>query len=202
VGNELFTAVGPEIIQWLRDFGCDVFLDLKYHDIPNTVAGAIRRVADMGVRLTTVHASGGQKMLEAAVEAAGAACGVLAVTVLTSLDDSMLAHAWGRSLVQTGVEVTRMAAMARQAGMHGIVCSGHEAAAVHATHGDSLRLLVPGIRLPGDAAGDQSRVMSPEDAASAGASYVVLGRSITLAKDPRVAMEAVTQSLTGRRPLA
>ena len=202
VGNELFTAVGPEIIQWLRDFGCDVFLDLKYHDIPNTVAGAIRRVADMGVRLTTVHASGGQKMLEAAVEAAGAACGVLAVTVLTSLDDSMLAHAWGRPSVHTGVEVTRMAAMARQAGMHGIVCSGHEAAAVHATHGDSLRLLVPGIRLPGDAAGDQSRVMSPEDAASAGASYIVLGRSITLAKDPRLAMEVVTRSLTGQRPLA
>ena len=95
-----------------------------------------------------------------------------------------------------------MAAMARQAGMHGIVCSGHEAAAVHATHGDSLRLLVPGIRLPGDAAGDQSRVMSPEDAASAGASYIVLGRSITLAKDPRLAMEAVTQSLTAQRPLA
>jgi len=202
VGNELFTAVGPEIIQWLRDFGCDVFLDLKYHDIPNTVAGAIRRVADMGVRLTTVHASGGQKMLEAAVEAAGGTCGVLAVTVLTSLDDSMLAHVWGRPSVQTGVEVTRMAAMARQAGMHGIVCSGHEAAAVHATHGDSLRLLVPGIRLPGDAAGDQSRVMSPEDAASAGASYIVLGRSITLAKDPRLAMEAVTQSLTAQRPLA
>lgn len=195
VGSELFTAVGPEIIQWLRDFGCDVFLDLKYHDIPSTVAGAMRRVADMGVRLATVHASGGQRMMEAAVEAAGSQCGVLAVTVLTSLDDSMLAHAWGRSAVDTEVEVTRMAAMAHDAGMHGIVCSGHEAAAVHATHGDSLKLLVPGIRLPGEAPGDQSRVMAPEAAAAAGASYIVLGRSVTLADDPRAAMDEVARRL-------
>lgn len=193
VGSELFTAVGPEIIQWLRDFGCDVFLDLKFHDIPNTVAGAMRRVADMGVRLATVHASGGPQMMEAAAKAAGSGCGVLAVTVLTSLDDSALGLVWGREAVSTESEVTRMAAMARETGMHGIVCSGHEAAAVHATHGDALKLLVPGIRLPGDSAGDQARVMTPEAAAAAGATYIVLGRALTSAADPRAAMELFTR---------
>ncbi len=195
VGSELFTAVGPEVIQWLRDFGCDVFLDLKFHDIPNTVAGAMRRVVDMGVRLATVHASGGSRMMAAAVEAAGPSCGVLAVTVLTSLDDSTLGLAWGRDEVSTGREVTRMAEMARGAGVHGIVCSGHEAAAVHARHGDALKLLIPGIRLPGDSPDDQSRVMTPEDAAAAGASYIVLGRTISLAKDPRAAMDLVALRL-------
>ena len=195
VGSELFTAAGPEVIQWLRDTGCDVFLDLKFHDIPNTVAGAVRRVAEMGVRLTTVHASGGSKMMAAAVEAAGASCGVLAVTVLTSLDDRLLGEAWGKDRVDVEDEVLRMAELARSAGVHGIVCSGQEAAAVHGRHGQDLKLLVPGIRLPGDAPGDQARVMTPSEAAAAGASYLVIGRSVTTAPDPRVAMQAVLDSL-------
>ena len=195
VGSELFTASGADILQWLRDTGCDVFLDLKFHDIPNTVAGAMRRVAAMGVRLATVHASGGSKMMDAAVEAAGSACGVLAVTVLTSLDDAMLGQAWGRERVDVEHEVLRLAELARSSGVHGIVCSGQEAEAVHKRHGDALKLLVPGIRLPGDAAGDQARVVTPEAAVAAGASYLVLGRAVTAAKDPRAAMEAVTRSL-------
>ena len=191
VGSELFTASGADIIQWLRDTGCDVFLDLKFHDIPNTVAGAMRNVGKMGVRLATVHASGGSKMMKAAVEAAGPDCGVLGVTILTSLDDTGLGEAWGRDRVDVENEVLRLAELARSAGCHGIVCSGQEAEAVHSRHGAGLKLLVPGIRLPGDAAGDQSRVVSPADAAAAGATYVVVGRSVTGARNPRDAMAEV-----------
>jgi orotidine-5'-phosphate decarboxylase len=195
VGSELFTASGADIVQWLRDTGCDVFLDLKFHDIPNTVAGAMRNVARMGVRIATVHASGGSRMMEAAVEAAGSSCGVLAVTILTSLDDETLGEAWGRDRVDVENEVLRLAELGRSAGVHGIVCSGHEAKAVHSRHGDALKLLVPGVRLPGDPAADQARVVTPQDAANAGATYLVLGRSVTAAKDPRAAMEAVTRAL-------
>ncbi|MEO8577817.1 MAG: orotidine-5'-phosphate decarboxylase [Gemmatimonadales bacterium] len=195
VGSELFTASGADIIQWLRDTGCDVFLDLKFHDIPNTVAGAMRRAAEMGVRLATVHASGGSKMMDAAVQAAGPACGVLAVTILTSLDNAALGEAWGRERVDVEHEVLRLAEQARASGVHGIVCSGHEAEAVYKRHGAALKLLVPGIRLPGDSPGDQARVMTPEAAAAAGATYLVLGRSVTASKNPRDAMEAVNVSL-------
>ena len=196
VGSELFTASGADIIQWLRDTGCDIFLDLKFHDIPNTVAGAMRNVARMGVRLATVHASGGSKMLEAAVEAAGSECGVLAVTVLTSLDDAQLGEAWGRDRVDVENEVLRLAEMARSAGCHGIVCSGQEAEAVRSRHGGGLKLLVPGIRLPGDAAGDQSRIVTPEAAQASGATYLVIGRSVTSSTDPRGAMESVNERLS------
>lgn len=196
VGNELFTAAGPEVIQWLRDTGCDVFLDLKFHDIPNTVAGAIRRVADMGVRLTTVHATGGARMMDAAVEAAGDKCGVLAVTVLTSLDDGSLGEAWGRGQLNVEEEVLRLAELSRASGAHGIVCSGQEAAAIHARHGDALKLLIPGIRLPGDVSGDQVRIVTPEAAVEAGATYIVLGRAVTAARDPRATMEAVSAGLS------
>jgi orotidine-5'-phosphate decarboxylase len=195
VGSELFTASGADIIQWLRDTGCDVFLDLKLHDIPNTVAGAMRNVAKMGVRIATVHASGGLRMMEAAVEAAGPDCGVLGVTVLTSLDDAQLGEAWGRDRVDVENEVLRLAELARMAGCHGIVCSGQEAQAVHSRHGSALKLLVPGIRLPGDAAADQSRISTPEAAAASGASYIVIGRSVTASRDPRAAMERVNSSL-------
>jgi len=195
VGSELFTASGADIIQWLRDTGCDVFLDLKFHDIPNTVAGAMRNVAKMGVRLATVHASGGSKMLGAAVEAAGSECGVLAVTILTSLDDNGLREAWGKDRVDVENEVLRLAELARSSGVHGIVCSGQEAAAVHGRHGSALKLLVPGIRLPGDPVGDQARIITPEAAVAAGASYLVLGRAVTAARDPRLAMTAVLGSL-------
>ena len=197
VGSQLFTESGADIVQWLRDTGCEVFLDLKLHDIPNTVSGAMKNIAKMGVKLATVHATGGSKMMEAAVEAAGASCGVLAVTVLTSLDDRLLGEAWGRERVDVENEVLRLAELARSAGVHGIVCSGQEARAVHSRHGSALKLLVPGIRMPGDAVGDQARVMTPEGAAAAGASYIVLGRAVTAAKDVRAAMELVTRNLAG-----
>ena len=198
VGSELFVAEGPRIVRALRDeLGADVFLDLKFHDIPNTVAGAVTSALALGVRLLTVHASGGRAMLEAAQGAAGSACGVLGVTVLTSLDDVSLARAWGRSSVHVEEEVLRLADDAVGAGLHGIVCSGVEAGAVTRAHGDRLALLVPGIRLAGGASHDQRRVMTPGAAQAAGARYVIVGRAVTGAADPRVAMGAVLADLEG-----
>jgi orotidine-5'-phosphate decarboxylase len=206
VGSELFTAAGPAIVRSLqRELGAEVFLDLKFNDIPNTVAGAVRSAAALGVRLLTVHASGGRAMLEAAQRAwaseraGGGDGGVLAVTVLTSFDARSLAAAWGRDVDRTGLsverEVVRLAADAVAAGVHGVVCSGEEAAAVRAAHGEGLALLVPGIRLPGGAAHDQRRVMTPSAAQAAGARYLVLGRAVTGAPDPARAMEAVLGEL-------
>lgn len=200
VGSELFTAAGPRIIGVLVDRGCDVFLDLKYHDIPNTVAGAVRSAADLGVRLVTVHASGGEAMLRAAVAAAGErgrGCGVLAVTVLTSLDAEQLGRAWGRSdRVDPTAEVLRLAGVAAAVGTYGIVCSGHEASAVRDRHPE-LALLVPGVRLAGGATQDQARVVTPATAAAVGARYVVIGRAVTAVQDPRGAMEQVLEQLGG-----
>ncbi|MEP6990732.1 MAG: orotidine-5'-phosphate decarboxylase [bacterium] len=198
VGSELFVSEGPSIVHTLRDeAGVDVFLDLKLHDIPNTVAGAVRSAAALGVRLLTVHASGGRAMLAAAQDAAGEGCGVLGVTVLTSLDDESLGAAWGRGNVDVPAEVERLAADAAAAGLHGIVCSGAEAAAVSARFGKRLALLVPGIRLVGGAAHDQRRVVTPAAAQAAGARYVVVGRAVTAARDPRAAMEQVLADLAG-----
>lgn len=196
VGSELFTAAGPEVVRSLRAGGREVFLDVKLHDIPNTVRGAARSAAELGARLVTVHASGGSAMLEAAVEGAGEGCGVLAVTVLTSLDAGALGEAWGRRVDDVMAEVLRLADLARAAGAHGIVCSGVEAAAVHARHGGALRILVPGIRLPGGAAHDQKRVVTPAAAVAAGASYLVLGRAVTGAEDPAAALRAIRASVS------
>jgi orotidine-5'-phosphate decarboxylase len=195
IGLELFTAEGPEVVRRVRDTGADIFLDLKFHDIPNTVAGAVRSAVALGVRLLTVHASGGSAMLAAAQQAAGDRCGVLAVSVLTSLDAEGLAAAWGRPAVDVSEEVLRLAGMARDAGAHGLVCAGTEAARVRAAHGDLLALLVPGIRLAGGATHDQARVVTPQAAAEAGARYIVLGRAVTGASDPVVAMDAVRSRL-------
>ena len=202
VGSELFTAAGPSVVRALQDdMGADVFLDLKLHDIPNTVAGAVRSAAALGVRLLTVHASGGQAMLQAAQEAAqgatsrGKGSDLLAVTVLTSLDAASLGAAWGRRELDVEREVFRLAGDAAEAGLHGIVCSGAEAAAVRAAYGDRLALLVPGIRLAGGSAHDQRRVMTPAAAQSAGARYLILGRAVTAAANPRRAMETVLSEL-------
>ena len=197
VGSELFTAAGPEIVRWLRGEGCDVFLDLKFHDIPATMAGAARSAATLDVRLLTVHASAGVAGVRAAVEGAGAACGVLAVTALTSFTPEGLGAVWGRPVADLGAEVVRLAGVAAEAGAHGLVCSGHEAAAVRARYGDRLAPLVPGIRLAGDAAHDQARVMTPAAAAAAGARYLVLGRAVTAAADPAAAMARVRAELAG-----
>jgi orotidine-5'-phosphate decarboxylase len=201
VGSELFTAAGPGIVRTLREeLGADVFLDLKFHDIPNTVAGAARSAARLGARLLTVHASGGVPMLvaarEAADEVAGGACGILAVTVLTSLDAGVLGAAWGRSdAIDMEREVLRLAELAATAGVQGIVCSGGEVGAVRARFGDRLAPLVPGIRLAGGNAHDQSRVMTPAAAQRAGARYLILGRAVTADPDPTAAMDRVLAEL-------
>ncbi|MFL5576483.1 MAG: orotidine-5'-phosphate decarboxylase [Gemmatimonadaceae bacterium] len=195
IGSELFTAEGPGVVRAVRERGHDVFLDLKFHDIPNTVRAAARSAAALGARLMTVHAAGGRAMIEAAVEGAGRESGVLAVTVLTSMDAGTLGTAWGRSGVDVRDEVRRLAQSARDAGALGVVCSGEEVADLHARHGPALRLLVPGIRLAGGETHDQARVVTPAAAAEAGASYVVLGRAVTGAPDPRGAMAAALREL-------
>jgi orotidine-5'-phosphate decarboxylase len=198
VGLQLFVAAGPGLVRELTEGGRRVFLDLKYHDIPNTVAGAVRSAAELGVELLTVHAAGGAAMLRAAAEAAArspAPPRVLAVTVLTSLGDVELAHAWGRDGVDAGAEAARLATLAREAGADGVVCSVHEVPAIRARAGYDLTVLTPGIRLAGDAAGDQARVASPAAAAAAGADYVVLGRTVTAAREPAAAYEHVLREL-------
>lgn len=196
VGLELYAADGPRVLRWLRDEGKDVFVDLKAYDIPNTVRGVARSVAALGASLLTVHAIGGSAMLQAAVEGAGAqdgtGCGILAVTVLTSFDAPGYAAATGHETVDVAAEVERLAGLAAGAGAHGVVCSGHEAAAVGARYGGAgLRTLVPGVRLTGGATHDQARVSTPEAVAAAGASYLVIGRAVTAAADPAAAMAAV-----------
>ena len=195
VGSQLFTAEGPAVVAWLRGVGCDVFLDLKFHDIPATMAGAARSAAALGVRLLTVHASAGVAGIRAAVEGAGDRCGVLAVTVLTSFDAAGLAAAWGRGPLDVDREVLRLAALAAEAGAHGVVCSPHEVAAVRAHFGDRLAPLVPGIRLAGGDAHDQARIATPADAARAGARYLVLGRAVTAAPSPRDVMRQISAML-------
>jgi orotidine-5'-phosphate decarboxylase len=196
VGSELFAAEGPSVVRALLDRGADVFLDLKFHDIPNTVAGAVRSAAALGVRLLTVHASGGLPMLRAAQEEAGSRCGILGVTVLTSFDSQTLARAWGRDRVTIADEVLRLAGDARDAGLHGVVCSGAESGVLSAAY-PSLALLVPGIRLAGGDAHDQQRVVTPAAAQAGGARYLVLGRAVTAAADRRGAMEGVLAELSG-----
>jgi len=206
VGNELFTATGPGIVRELRARGRDVFLDLKFHDIPNTVAGGVRNAARMGARLVTVHAAGGRAMLEAAAKAsreASDSCDVLAVTVLTSLKAADAAEAWGRiDAIDPEQEVVRLATLASEAGVPGVVCGGGEAAAVRAKFGDRLATLVPGVRAAaaaGDARSthDQARVVKPAEAAAAGARYVVIGRMVTAAPDRLAAMDRVVAELAG-----
>jgi len=196
VGNELFTAAGPAIVRELRARDCDVFLDLKFHDIPNTVAGGVRNASALGARLVTVHAAGGSAMLNAAVEAAGDWCGVLAVTVLTSLNAAEVGGTWGRrDQIDVGAEVLRLAQLAASAGAHGVVCSGREAAQVRAEFGDRLAVLVPGVRAAAGSMDDQSRVVTPAEAAAAGARYVVIGRMVTGAENPRTAMDSALAAL-------
>jgi orotidine-5'-phosphate decarboxylase len=183
VGMELFPRGGPGLIERIRAKGAEVFLDLKFHDIPNTVAGAVKSAVALGVKFATVHASGGRAMLAAAAEAAaGSGTTVLAVTVLTSLDDADLASV-GFAL-PAAEAVDRLAGLAVDAGIGGIVCSAREAAVVRARVGKGVVLVTPGVRLPEDSVGDQKRVMTPFEAFRAGADYIVVGRPITKAADP------------------
>jgi orotidine-5'-phosphate decarboxylase len=201
VGLQLFTAEGPAIVRAMRERGIRVFLDLKLHDIPNTVAHAVRSAIALDVELLTVHASGGAAMLRAAADAAaGSPLTLLAVTVLTSLDDAGLAQAWGRESVAAEEEVARLAVLARECGIPGVVASVHELAAARRAAGEEMRVLTPGIRLAGDAAGDQSRVATPAEAARLGADWVILGRSVTAAVDPRAALARAIAELSSTSP--
>lgn len=197
IGGELFTAAGPSVVEAVRDAGKKVFLDLKFHDIPNTVRAAARSAASAGASLLTVHAIGGRPMIEAAVQGAGSRCGVLAVTVLTSMDAAAYSAAVGNPIDSVTGEVLRLAQLAVEARAHGVVCSGHEVARIRAETGDGLATLVPGVRLAGDSANDQSRVVTPAAAAQAGATYIVLGRTVTGAGNPTEAMERVLGELPG-----
>jgi orotidine-5'-phosphate decarboxylase len=183
VGSVLMTASGAGFVRALVDGGHPVFLDLKWHDIPNTVAGAVRAARALGVEMATVHALGGEAMLQAAVEAAEGELHLVAVTVLTSLDAGRLASILGRPLSDTAVEVERLAATAMAAGVAGVVCPAHEIGVVRAVVGGG-RIVVPGIRRAGEAIGDQRRVGDPVAAARAGATHLVVGRPITESSDP------------------
>jgi len=204
VGMQLYTAEGPQVVRDLLSSGRQVFLDLKYHDIPNTVASAVREAAQLGVSMLTVHASGGEKMLRAAAEAAGhhARVGadvhvrplqILAVTVLTSMDES--------ELQQTGVssklleQVLRLASMAIDAGCAGVVSSAREVKALRAKLGEDFLIVTPGVRPAGSDHGDQARVVTPAEAIQSGATHIVVGRPITAAKDPAAAARGIQQEI-------
>jgi orotidine-5'-phosphate decarboxylase len=197
VGLELYTREGPAVVRLLRERGKRVFLDLKLHDIPNTVAGAVRAARDLGVDLLTVHATGGADMMAAAVDAAGDRLRLLAVTVLTSLDEAALAAVWRRTVLELPDEVVRLAELALGAGVHGVVSSAREVAALRARLGEDAYLVTPGIRLAGESAHDQARVATPGAAVAAGASALVLGRAVTAADDPAAALARVRREVDG-----
>ncbi len=191
VGLELFTRAGPEVVGELRARGKDVFLDLKLHDIPNTVAGAVEAAADAGVELLTIHAGGGEGMMRAAAEAAAGRVRLLGVTVLTSLSGADLAEMWGRDGVDVEEEVVRLAGSATEAGLDGVVASVREAERLKAELGAGLLVATPGIRLPGGRRHDQVRVATPGEAVRAGSDVLVVGRAVTAAEDPAAAFGAV-----------
>lgn len=192
VGKELFTSSGPALIDELHKLGFDVFLDLKFHDIPNTVAGAVRAAAELGVWMVNVHASGGRRMLEAAVDALTAFPRpplLIGVTVLTSMSVQDLQELGYSETVEQCVK--RLALLAADSSLDGVVCSAMEAQALRAMCPPKFCLVTPGIRLAGDAAGDQRRVVTPAEAMTLGSDYIVIGRSITAAKDPLAALRRV-----------
>jgi len=193
VGLELFTADGPAAVRAAAALGRPVFLDLKLHDIPNTVQGAARSAAATGAALLTVHAAGGAEMIAAAVRGAGPGVRILAVTVLTSLD----AGALGAIGLEGPPEaaVVRLARLAVAAGAGGIVCSPQEVAQVRAALGAGPLLVVPGVRPPGAARGDQARVATPAEAVGAGADVIVLGRPLRDAPDPAAAARAIAAAI-------
>jgi orotidine-5'-phosphate decarboxylase len=197
VGKELFTRAGPAVVEQLQRLGFEVFLDLKFHDIPNTVAGAVRAAAELGVWMVNVHASGGRRMMEAAVAAIAAFTQrpiLLGVTVLTSMSEQDLQElGYPESMEQ---RVLRLAMLAAQSGLDGVVCSAQEAGALRAQCGRQFCLVTPGIRLSGDDAADQRRVVTPAAALAMGSDYLVIGRSITAAPNPLAVLQRVHAELT------
>ncbi|MEQ7870926.1 orotidine-5'-phosphate decarboxylase [Chromohalobacter salexigens] len=196
VGKELFTRTGPRVLEALHGLGFEVFLDLKFHDIPNTVAGAVEAAADHGVWMVNVHAGGGRRMMEAArerLERRRLGTHLIAVTVLTSMERD--------DLIEVGVEaeplsqVERLARLAQQSGMAGVVCSAQEAAALRATCGDDFLKVTPGIRPRASSADDQRRTLTPSEAMAAGSTHLVVGRPVTQAPDPMAALATIEREL-------
>lgn len=192
IGKELFTRCGPVLVRQLQDRGFEIFLDLKFHDIPNTIAGAVRAAADLGVWMVNVHAGGGRRMLEAAAAVLRdyeQPPLLIGVTVLTSMTDDDLAEL---GYAETALQrVQHLANLVGDCGLQGVVCSAQEAPLLRQQHGPGFRLVTPGIRLAGDSPGDQRRVVTPAEARELGADYLVVGRSITAASDPLAALERV-----------
>jgi len=197
VGLELFTRAGPAVVHDLVVRGKRVFLDLKLHDIPNTVAGAVRAAVDAGASLLTVHATGGPAMLRAAADAAEGRLEVVAVTILTSLSAEELGSVFGLDQGDPAREAGRLAALAQASGIDGVVCSAHEASRIRAASGSDFTIVTPGIRLAGGAVHDQARVMTPAAAVAAGSDYLVVGRPITRAPEPTVALDRVLAEMEG-----
>lgn len=199
VGKELFVAAGPAWVRGLVEQGYAVFLDLKFHDIPHTVAAACRAAADLGVWMVNVHALGGRAMLSAAREAletSGAEAKrpkLIAVTILTSMSDAALAEVGIAG--NTAAAVSRLAALTRDCGLDGVVCSAREASRLRRECGEAFVLVTPGIRPTTSAAGDQLRIATPAEAQAAGGNYLVIGRPITQAPDPLAALEYIYQEL-------
>jgi orotidine-5'-phosphate decarboxylase len=198
VGMQLYTAEGPQVVRDLVASGRRVFLDLKYHDIPNTVGAAVGEAAKLGVSMLTVHASGSGKMLRAAVEAAKARPEliVLAVTVLTSMDGNDLEKIGVRGSVEDSV--VRLATIALANGCQGVVASAREASTLRAELGDKFAIVTPGVRPAGGDAGDQVRVVTPAEAIASGASHIVVGRPITEAADPAAEARAILGQISGK----
>jgi orotidine-5'-phosphate decarboxylase len=195
IGLELFTAEGPSVVKAVKARGCEIFLDLKFHDIPNTVAHAIRSAAGLGVAMTTLHAVGGPVMMEAATKAAaGTDLLLLAVTVLTSMDYDQLSSTGIN--VEPKEQVLRLAGLAAKAGIGGIVCSPLEISAIRQSFDEKLRIVTPGVRPIWAAAGDQKRVMTPAEAVAAGSDWLVIGRPITAAERPKEAYAKVVGELS------
>ncbi|MBL4820103.1 MAG: orotidine-5'-phosphate decarboxylase [Gammaproteobacteria bacterium] len=199
VGKQLFTSCGPELVKGIVNRGFDVFLDLKFHDIPNTVAGAVKAAADLGVWMVNIHASGGRAMMEAAANAlandGNQSPLLIGVTVLTSLSSDDLAEIGINSTAED--QVKRLASLSDNCGLDGVVCSAAETAMLRPLLPESFCLVTPGIRRPEDAVGDQKRVVGPSEAIRNGSTYLVVGRPITQAASPRESLAAFYEAVSG-----
>ncbi|MFQ3353947.1 MAG: orotidine-5'-phosphate decarboxylase [Polaribacter sp.] len=196
VGKELFTAAGPAVVKELSDRSFDVFLDLKFHDIPNTVAKALSAAADLGVWMANVHASGGSRMMSAAKQAldnSGSDMLLIGVTVLTSMDTSDLEEVGIKRTLSD--QVLHLASMTKDSGLDGVVCSAQEARTLKEALGEDFKLVTPGIRLANSAADDQRRIVTPADAMALGSDYLVIGRPITQSADPLATLLEINRSL-------
>jgi orotidine-5'-phosphate decarboxylase len=195
LGPMLFVREGPALIREFTQRGVRVFLDLKWHDIPNTVAGAVTAARELGVSMATVHCLGGRAMLGAAARAAGSDLTLVGVTVLTSHDAAELEGVLGRGVPDVGFEAERLARLAMQAGLRGVVASGHEVGFLREVLGPTPWIIVPGVRSPGEPVADQVRTIEPAEAVRRGATHLVVGRPITEARDPAAAYDRLVEAL-------